>query len=980
MEFNEDKSSTGKRMQNTSKIPAVKFSKTRGQSISPALSRHSDDSDSRFVVSFDESICVNQFDEVEKVNNKGQIFEQPQHSRSKSQQLLSVLSREASDCDSDSIASCSSESIIEKTPKKKLRSSSSSIHQHELLSAGISDRGSISSIDSSFRADSVSRLSAIFDKAKNRGRQLVHSHSHKNKKVTKNTNSIEEIHHEVTVSQDALCAGAETEIQTRTCTEAESPPSNMNPLTQSSSFFDWFHAFKVAGGERNKVVKSEQPWMFQVLIKRHQILPFLRHRVLSSFLLLALSILSPGFISGFLWGLYMSFLCFLYFFVSGPVNENHPVHSDVVLNILDEFKEQKTSRNKVYKGWMNELRGKYDSSTYHVNNAQTVLVRLDGNLLRISRPERAVLKHAFHTDPTLTEAEPTISSQSIYNLTGAMVTLRPKRLAKRRWWSRKYPIHIRLASRDSEISTFPLLRRSLSVNETIELVKSASSSGEECDNNEWKLFEKRRKKIRSPESIKTMYKNDMKHPSQESLDENSQYMPCSESGEENPENISSCSVAFGNNRSKGLSRSRSLYFFVRSAREKERWFHRLREACSQCSTGTADAEATLLRSDVKEVLPDRRFSLPLSSVNPDSLKLSLEYFLYISNRVQFNKCIDEVLKTLHGENKKQTDGNVVYMDLGRNKWYPGKADTSPQLVMSVNALAARIFYDFCRDAYWCKQVQNKIQSKLATLNGFVLHVRLNSFAVCFQLPYFIETLELSNLDLGTTPPEIVAVHSPVLDDWGLWIDFELKYRGKIHLTLETKVNLMKLKEGMHKNGVCREVSKKKTPIRIHHYSDSDLPESPENSPDEDFGSKMEKTQVVKESTGKKLLNVVDKIASSNIFQGASEFRPVKKMMEGISSTRLLLNVDVIRLEGTMTINIPPPPSDRLWYAFRTPPELSIRSVPQVGDRLVDMSTVSSWIENKLRLLLEKNLVCPNMDDLIVPVMSGNELLNGGYNC
>uniref|UniRef100_A0AAF5RW06 SMP-LTD domain-containing protein n=1 Tax=Wuchereria bancrofti TaxID=6293 RepID=A0AAF5RW06_WUCBA len=961
-EFNEDKNRIGKRMQNTNKIPTVKFSKTRRQSISPLLlPRRSDDSDNgRFVVSFDESICINQVDQVEKVNNRGQIFEQPQRSRSRSQQILPVSVRETSDCDSDSIASCSSESKIEKTSKKKLRTSSSSVHQHELISAGISDRGSISSNDSSFRADSVSRLSAIFDKAKNRGRQLVHSHSHKSKKVAKNTDSIEEIHHETTVSQDALCAGAEVEMQTRNCTKAESPSSNKNPLTQSSSFFDWFHAFKAAGGERNKVVKSEQPWMFQVLIKRHQILPFLRHRVLSSLVLLALSILSPGFISGFLWGLYMSFLCFLYFFVSGPVNKNHPVHSDVVLNILDEFKEQKTSRNTVYKGWMNELRGKYDSSTYHVNNAQTVLVRLDGNLLRISRPERAVLKHAFHTDPTLTEAEPAISSQSIYNLTGARVTLRPKRLAKRRWWSRKYPIHIRLASRDSEISTFPLLQRSLSANETIELAKSASSSGEECDSNEWKLVEKRKKEIRSPESIKTMYKNDMKHPSQENLDGNSQYVPCTESDEENPKKISSCSVDFGNN----LSKSRSLYFFVRSAREKERWFHRLREACSQCSAGTATAETALPRSDVKEVLRDRRFSLPLSVAESDSLKLSLEYFLYISNRVQFNKCIDEVLKTLHEGNEKRTNGNVVYMDLGRNKWYPGKVDTSPQLVMSVNALAARIFYDFCRDSYWCKQVQNKIQSKLATLN----------------LPYFIETLELSNLDLGTTPPEIVAVHSPVLDHWGLWIDFELKYRGGIHLTLETKVNLMKLKEGMHKNGVCREVSKKKTSIRFHHYSDSDLPESPEDSPDEDFGSKMEKTQVVKESTGKKLLNVVDKIASSNIFQGASEFRPVKKMMEGISSTRLLLNVDVIRLEGTMTINIPPPPSDRLWYAFRTPPELSIRSVPQVGDRLVDMSTVSSWIENKLRLLLEKNLVCPNMDDLIVPVMSGNELLNGGYNC
>lgn len=70
---------------------------------------------------------------------------------------------------------------------------------------------------------------------------------------------------------------------------------------------------------------------------------------------------------------------------------------------------------------MNELRGKYDSSVYHVNSAQTVLVCLDGNLLRISRPERAVLKHAFHNDPTLTEAEPGVSSQSIYNLMGATV-------------------------------------------------------------------------------------------------------------------------------------------------------------------------------------------------------------------------------------------------------------------------------------------------------------------------------------------------------------------------------------------------------------------------------------------------------------------------------------------------------------------------------------------------------------------------------
>lgn len=72
---------------------------------------------------------------------------------------------------------------------------------------------------------------------------------------------------------------------------------------------------------------------------------------------------------------------------------------------------------------MNELRGRYNSASYHVNQAQTVLVRLDGKFLRVSRPARTVLKHAFHTDPTLTEVVPTFTSQSIYDLTGAEVCL-----------------------------------------------------------------------------------------------------------------------------------------------------------------------------------------------------------------------------------------------------------------------------------------------------------------------------------------------------------------------------------------------------------------------------------------------------------------------------------------------------------------------------------------------------------------------------
>lgn len=45
----------------------------------------------------------------------------------------------------------------------------------------------------------------------------------------------------------------------------------------------------------------------------------------------------------------------------------------------------------------------------------------------------------------------------------------------------------------------------------------------------------------------------------------------------------------------------------------------------------------LPKSNVKEVLTDRRFSLPLSMMDSDSLKLSLEYFRYVSNRMELNE-------------------------------------------------------------------------------------------------------------------------------------------------------------------------------------------------------------------------------------------------------------------------------------------------------------------------------------------------------
>lgn len=61
------------------------------------------------------------------------------------------------------------------------------------------------------------------------------------------------------------------------------------------------------------------------------------------------------------------------------------------------------------------------------------------------------------------------------------------------------------------------------------------------------------------------------------------------------------------------------------------------------------------------------------------------------------------------------------------------------------------------------------------------------------------------------------------------------------------------------------------------------------------------------------MRFVDKITKSKYFQKATETEFIKKKMEEVSNTRLLLTVELQELRGTLAVNIPPPPTDRIWY-------------------------------------------------------------------
>ncbi|XP_053710535.1 testis-expressed protein 2 [Synchiropus splendidus] len=288
-----------------------------------------------------------------------------------------------------------------------------------------------------------------------------------------------------------------------------------------------------------------------------------------------------------------------------------------------------------------------------------------------------------------------------------------------------------------------------------------------------------------------------------------------------------------------------------------------------------------------------------------------------------------------------------------------------------NALIGRIFWDFLREKYWSDAVSHKIQKKLSKI----------------KLPYFMNELTLAELDMGNSMPQIASSSRPEVNHRGLWVELQLVYTGALQMTLQTKFNLSKLgKDGGQDMDCITEPGSTRCRPVLQVLADSDEESSSAGSSDEedlllsepqvsvgDKGSTAATEGAGGGRTGRKILRFVDKIAKSKYFQKATETEFIKKKFEEMSNTPLLLTVEVQELSGTLVINIPPPPTDRIWYSFCVPPKLDLHVCPKLGEREVTLCHVTEWIEKKLQDEFQKVFVMPNMDDIYLPVMhSGTE--------
>uniref|UniRef100_A0A0L8GX32 SMP-LTD domain-containing protein n=1 Tax=Octopus bimaculoides TaxID=37653 RepID=A0A0L8GX32_OCTBM len=663
---------------------------------------------------------------------------------------------------------------------------------------------------------------------------------------------------------------------------------------------------------------------------RDRTIPTQKLLIISVSLFIYLITPMPPYLAGVITGaavtsiIWVAYFCFKNAYNSAKREDLSTKHNNASLSIsqlppllVPEMKEPKLEDTIIYKGWMNELYY-YDPDNYHINKTNSVYVRLEGVTLRLSTPKTNVPKRAMF-DENL--SNPTFINQRHYDLNSCRVFLLPAGLVKKRLWSKKYPICIDL-TRNSACKSAPSLQKK-------PLKDNASSPSTDMG------FE-----VISTELL-------------------------------NPT---------------------ILYLFARTGREKEEWYNRFHAASlglplgnhiqdihnalkvpphhkrsdSDTNIGIADGFQRHRRHNSMDSMNSSAATTPVDSTA--SLSPMSENFQH-TNMKKFSHYMAKLMPAsldgvksnsgpLHSQRESSSVSASSTPSSPTSREVPSPdlpytiLDFSEPQLLWINALIGRCLWDFLQDKSWTDKVMEKLQKKLSKIH----------------VPYFIEELKITDIDLGTSIPILQKSSKPYLDERGFWVDLQTMYTGGFKMTISTKVNLMKLKKkSLEKSPVLTSRRSAVTDSNEEDSAESSTDEEPEdNGIDESSGV----PQIGSSGSGasRKILRYIDMITQSKYFQQATEYKYIKKAMEGVSNTPLILTVEVHCLNGVLTINVPPPPTDRLWYGFRDNPQLTLVAKPKVGEREVTVTHITEWIEKKLTIEFQRIFVLPNMDDLVIPLL------------
>ncbi|GAV03601.1 hypothetical protein RvY_13997 [Ramazzottius varieornatus] len=270
-----------------------------------------------------------------------------------------------------------------------------------------------------------------------------------------------------------------------------------------------------------------------------------------------------------------------------------------------------------------------------------------------------------------------------------------------------------------------------------------------------------------------------------------------------------------------------------------------------------------------------------------------------------------------------------------------------------NTFVQRVLADFPVDPIWKEIIQEKISAKLQQI----------------KKPHYLEDLKVTDLVLGKSPPKFGVFSDKVgVDRLGIWLEVDFEMHNPVCITLTTNLNAFKMSHPEDKSSHSKSAGE--TAEQGKEQSEADKKELAYSQLNALYGQyeedEFDEDPEMPEAAKPKLLRVVEGIAESKIFKYFSEIGFVRKALEDVTDIDLMLTVDVELIKGRIAVNLPHPPSDRMWYGFVPTPTMKLKVLPHIGKKDIDMTMVTDWLEKTVVNAFHQVLTIPNMDDITVP--------------
>ncbi|KAH8286522.1 hypothetical protein KR054_010831 [Drosophila jambulina] len=679
-----------------------------------------------------------------------------------------------------------------------------------------------------------------------------------------------------------------------------------------------------------------------------------------------------------------------------------PNYKDLPICEIPAVEEHKTI--KTYAGWMNEI-SSYDPNTFSFTLTRSVYVRLDGCILKMSGTNARIPKRRMWNEPPIDRNKILFTDHRSYDLRDCRIELLPLGLAKKRFFNRKYPIQL--------------------------IIKSSRDLPEETNSAESDSDVTIKPEGKEPKSAST---SAITPPGVEDQDKQVDFAATVMQADlqqlrntVNPDKeLTEITVPCGD--------EVRLLLFSRCDREKEDWYRRFLAAskglvheqdlqvpmarfvedtdlqaaaarqamhlvggCSfkgreteekndeanpneESEQQTPDGQfENITEEDLIETPKDDSFDGMIMSANvarnfPDYVRFMAVYQKACSQatipvtRISVGELSSEKHRTKKSRRAKRQE-DELWKGIDQSLFLGPSGS-----IVWANVFLGRFLYSCLHDTLLHEKIKDVLQKKLNSI----------------KLPSFMEEVVITNIYLGRSPVLCHRVSQPMLDERGVWMDADITYEGLAHITVTTKLNLLRIR-GKSKSPMTAESATSTATFAAEQGPDSrsNMDAASENviydsDAESSGGSSTESespppgnaqenpagTEFFQNSPGnaRRIFKIVDRIAASNLFQYATELPYVQRAMENMNAN-ITLRVDLKGMVARGTLNVPPPPSDRVWVSFRAPPRLWISTKPQVGDKSVDWSIVTNVIESKLCEAVNKFLVYPNMVDFSVPLLS-----------